>query len=107
MIVQKYQKYVCKEYGSLFDGIKSEIGFPHPRVGRYRGYYNDIENSKYEIKNNIKIFKCLPKYSEVKKPPYVGENTLVGIYDRYKTKSFERGGIFYDFVKNCLLKYSN
>jgi len=101
-ILQKYQKYVSKEYGSLFDGIKCEIGFPHPRVGRYRGYYNDIENCKYEIENNIKIFKCLPKYSQLKKPPYVGENTLVGIYDRYKTKSFESGGIFYDFVQECL-----
>lgn len=101
-ILQKYQKYVSKEYGSLFDGIKCEIGFPHPRVGRYRGYYNDIENCKYEIENNIRIFKCLPKYSELKKPPYFGENTLVGIYDRYKSKSFERGGIFYDFVKECL-----
>ena len=55
-ILQKYQKYVCDKYGSLFDGVKSEIGFPHPRVGRYRGYYNDIENCKYEIENNIKIF---------------------------------------------------
>ncbi|MBM3454502.1 MAG: hypothetical protein FJX80_05060 [Bacteroidetes bacterium] len=104
-ILQKYQKCVCERYGSLFDGVKSEIGFPHPRVGRYRGYYNDIENCKYEIENNIKIFKCLPKYSEIKKPPYVGENTLLGIYDRYKTKSFERGGIFYDFVNKCLSNF--
>lgn len=105
--LQKYQKYVCKEYGSLFDGIKSEIGFPQPRVGRYRGYYNDIENCKYEIENNIKIFKCLPKYSQLKKPPYVGENTLIGIYNRHKTVSFQKGGLFYDFVENCLSKYSN
>lgn len=105
-ILQKYQKYVCDKYGSLFDGVKSEIGFPHPRVGRYRGYYNDIENCKYEIENNIKIFKCLPKYSQIKKQPYVGNNTIVRIYEIYKTQEFKPGGVFFEFVQECLNKYS-
>lgn len=103
--LQRYFKYVEDEYGSLFEGIKKEIGFPHPRVGRYKNYYADIDNCKYEIENNIRIFKKLPLYSQLKKPPYIGNNTLVGIFDKYKSSSFEEGGVFHKFTINCLKKY--
>ncbi len=105
-LLQRYSKYVVKTYGSLFQGIKSEIGYPHPRVGRYRGYYNNIDNCKYEIENTIKRFKCLPLYSQVKKPPFKGNNTILRIYDIYKTKEFNQGGVFFEFVQECLKKYS-
>jgi len=104
--LQRYFKYVENHYGSLFDGVKQVIGYPHPRVGRYKHYYDDISNCKYEIENNIRIFKILPKYSDLKKHPYIGNNTLIGIYTKYKSSSFEKGGIFYDFTQQCLIKYN-
>ncbi len=63
-ILRKYFWYVVKKYGSIFDGIKTEIGFPHPRVGRPNGYYDVVDNCKYEIINNIKLHGRLIKYRE-------------------------------------------
>jgi len=105
-LLQKYFVYITNKYGSLFEGIKQKIGFPQSRVKRYKNYFDDINNCKYEIENHIRIWKFLPSYSQLKKPPFLNNNSLISVYVKYKSKNFEEGGIFYQFTQECIKKYN-
>ncbi len=99
----KYLRLVRKKYGNVFLGIKELIGFPNPNVTRYHNYYDDIENCKYEIEENIKRLGCLPERNDLRKPPLLGNNSIMGIYEKYGVKEFRKGGVFFDTIKITLM----
>lgn len=101
----KYLSQVHKKYGNVFIGIKELIGFPNPRVIRYHKYYDNIDNCKYEIIENIKRLRYLPKRNDLRRPPLLGNNTISGVYQKYGVREFEKGGIFYEVIMNSLKLY--
>jgi len=101
-IHSKYLGLVRKKYGNIFLGIKELIGFPNPNVLRYHKYYEDIENCKYEIEENIKRLGYLPTLNDSKKPPLLGNNSISGVYAKYGVKEFRKGGIFYETITRAL-----
>jgi len=98
----KYLSLVHRKYGNVFKGVKELIGFPNPNVIRYHKYYDNIENCKYEIIENIKRLGYLPKRNDLRKPPLLGNNSIMGIYEKYGVKEFEKGGIFYNTIQKSL-----
>lgn len=99
---QKYYRYINKTYGNVFLAVKALIGFPSPKVIRFHKYYDKIDNCKYEIENNIKRFGYLPRRFELKKYPFKYDNTLQGVYAKWKSKEFEFGGVFHKVVVDTL-----
>ena len=99
-----YLGLVRKKYGNVFLGIKELIGFPNPNVIRYHKYYDDIENCKYEIEENIKRLGYLPERNDLRKLPLLGNNSINGVYAKYGVKEFRKGGIFYDTITRALRK---
>ena len=98
----KYLGLVRKKYGNVFLGIKELIGFPNPNVIRYHKYYDDIENCKYEIEENIKRLGYLPERNDLRKLPLLGNNSINGVYAKYGVKEFRKGGIFYKTINTTL-----
>ena len=98
----KYLSIVHRKYGNVFNGVKELIGFPNPNVIRYHKYYNNIENCKYEIIENIKRLGYLPKRNDLRKLPLLGNNSIMGVYEKYGVKEFEKGGIFYNTIQKIL-----
>lgn len=101
----KYLSQVHKKFGNVFIGVKKLIGFPSPFVIRYHKYYDNIENCKYEITENIKKLGYLPSKNDCRKAPLLGNNTLNGVYQKYSVKEFRVGGLFYRTVLNSLKLY--
>jgi len=98
----KYHGLIRKKFGNVFLGIKELIGFPNPNVIRYHKYYDDIENCKYEIEENIKRLGYLPERNDLRKPPLLGNNSINGVYAKYGVKEFRKGGIFYKTINKTL-----
>jgi hypothetical protein len=101
----KYLSQVHKKYGNVFIGVKELIGFPNPRVIRYHKYYDNIDNCKYEITENIKRLGYLPSRNDSKRPPLLGNNSISGVYEKYGVKEFQNGGIFYTVIMESLRLY--
>ena len=97
-----YFSYVYKKYGNIFLGVKELIGFPNPNVIRYHKYYDDVENCKYEIEQNILRIGYLPKRNDLRKHPLKGNNSLIGVYGKWGVREFEKGGLFYSFIQKTL-----
>ena len=97
-----YFSYVYKKYGNIFLGIKEIIGFPNPNVIRYHKYYDDIDNCKYEIEQNILRLGYLPKRNDLRKPPLKGNCSLLGVYEKWGVGEFEKGGKFYTTIQKSL-----
>ena len=101
-IHSKYLSLVHRKYGNVFTGVKELIGFPNPNVIRYHKYYDNVENCKYEIIENIKKLGYLPKRNDLRIPPLLGNNSIMGVYEKYGVKEFEKGGIFYNTIQKSL-----
>jgi hypothetical protein len=97
-----YFSYVYKKYGNIFLGIKELIGFPNPNVIRYHKYYDDVENCKYEIEQNILRLGYLPKRNDLRKPPLKGNSSLLGVYEKWGVGEFDKGGKFYTTIQKSL-----
>ena len=97
-----YFSYVYKEYGNIFLGVKELIGFPNPNVIRYHKYYDNIENCKYEIEQNIKRLGYLPMRNDLRKTPLKGLTSLLGVYERWGVGEFEKGGKFHNIIAKTL-----
>ena len=102
-----YFSYVYKKYGNVFLGIKEMIGFPNPNVIRYHKYYDDVENCKYEIEQNILRLGYLPKRNDLRKPPLKGNSSLLGVYEKWGVGEFEKGGKFYTTIQKSLIILDN
>ena len=102
----KYLHHVHNKFGNVFNGVKELIGFPNPRVIRYHKYYDNIDNCKYEITENIKRLGYLPSRNDSKRPPLLGNNSISGVYEKYGVKEFQNGGIFYEVIMESLKLYA-
>ena len=55
-----------------------------------------------EIIENIKRLGYLPKRNDLRKLPLLGNNSIMGVYEKYGVKEFEKGGIFYNTIQKIL-----
>jgi hypothetical protein len=104
---KKYLAHLHKKYGTVFNAVKKEIGFPSPYIVRYHNYYDSIKNCKYEIENNIKRFGCLPTRNELRKQPFLRNNTLQGVYHKWGVNQLKKGGIFYPTILKAIRSVEN